>query len=68
MSLFVWRLLRNQIPTKDNPVRCEIIQPNSNTCGTNKKINSNMYVSGCKTTRSIIISFWDVTFSSAFGS
>lgn len=29
---FFLRLLRNQIPTKDNLVRQEIIQPTSNTC------------------------------------
>jgi len=32
ISIFTWRLLRNQNPTKDNLVRRGIIQPNFNVC------------------------------------
>lgn len=32
VSIFTWRLLRNQNPTKDNLVRRGIIQPNFNVC------------------------------------
>ena len=32
VSLFVWRLLRNILPTKDNLVRRRVLQPTDNMC------------------------------------
>ena len=32
MSLFVWRLLRNRLPTKDNLLRRRVIQANDTAC------------------------------------
>ena len=32
LSLFVWRLLRNRLPTKDNLMRQRVIQVNDTAC------------------------------------
>ena len=32
VSLFAWRLLRNRLPTTDNLVKRQILQPNAQLC------------------------------------
>jgi hypothetical protein len=42
-SIFAWRILRNRIPAKDNPVKRRIIQENMNVCVDGCGYEENIY-------------------------
>jgi hypothetical protein len=42
-SIFAWRILRNRIPAKDNPVKRRILQENMNVCVDGCGYEENIY-------------------------